>query len=453
MSTPTFDPDDPRLTTYALGEADQTDRQAVEAYLAESAEGRAEVEQTREIARILAAEYVSERDHYLAIRPEGELASNIVAFRPGGRTRDWRSATVLTLKIAAVVALTASLVYLTLYRSRRPDILTAASAPPNGPTSAATPGIVTVDQFSKDSAVAVRVQAKADKKRADALENPRPEVAPMVPAPSAGSDAEMRLTMGQTDGSGKIAQTEADGRTPETVAGTVAAPPSFALDSVRSVPGAASTATATAPQPGKVQSADEQITRSLVRVRTATGVFFSGVIVSADGLILAAPTLPESSLQQPCTVLLSDHRELPTVGKPTKTDSGWYWFLIDAGALSAATLANTAPASDAPLTAASVDPETGVATITQVSTGDADSARRGTRLKLERPSQAIGDASFAFNAARELLVIDQSSQQPVTAIQPQTRARPERSRRIRVRPFTDAERATLQRATEQSKRR
>ena len=48
-----FDPDDPRLTAYALGELDDAERAEVESLLAESDEARRFVEETRATARLL----------------------------------------------------------------------------------------------------------------------------------------------------------------------------------------------------------------------------------------------------------------------------------------------------------------------------------------------------------------------------------------------------------------
>ena len=48
-----FDPDDPRLTAYALGELDAADRAEVEALLADSPEARRFVEEIRATARLL----------------------------------------------------------------------------------------------------------------------------------------------------------------------------------------------------------------------------------------------------------------------------------------------------------------------------------------------------------------------------------------------------------------
>ncbi len=48
-----FDPDDPRLTAYALGELEDREKAAFEAELADSDEGRKYVDEVRETARML----------------------------------------------------------------------------------------------------------------------------------------------------------------------------------------------------------------------------------------------------------------------------------------------------------------------------------------------------------------------------------------------------------------
>src|SRR4051812_22100310 len=49
-----FDPDDPRLTAYALGELDDADRAEVESALADDPSGRLAVEEIRATAQLLA---------------------------------------------------------------------------------------------------------------------------------------------------------------------------------------------------------------------------------------------------------------------------------------------------------------------------------------------------------------------------------------------------------------
>src|SRR4051812_21138750 len=67
----TFDPDDPRLTAYALGELDAADP-AVEALLAESPEARQTVDEIRATARLLAEQLGQEPSP--GLRPGQHLA-------------------------------------------------------------------------------------------------------------------------------------------------------------------------------------------------------------------------------------------------------------------------------------------------------------------------------------------------------------------------------------------
>lgn len=435
MSTPPFHPDDPRLTAYALGEGDEGERQAVETFLSESAEGRAEVEQTQAIARVLTAEYSREHGLYLESHPTGALPRKVVAFS-SAQNRSWRHVTVPLLKIAAVLALGASLVYLTLRGTHRADIMTMASAPPVELPHTATPGLVSAD---KDTAVATRDEENSDS--GPLAGSGHPDSAATASTVPTGSSADASLAMEPAAPSDKISETEAGGRAADAFSRTEAAPPPFARAAPQSAPGAASPAALAKPS-----SPEERIARSVVRIRTAAGVFFGGVLVSTDGLILAASPLPESALQSPCTVFLADQRERPTVGKSARTRSGWYRLQIDANALPAATLAREFPAKGAPLTTASVEPRTGKMTVLHVSAGGADSSRRASSLKLERSPQTASNVSFAFNAAGELLVIDQAAEQPYAAEQAKARVDSVDTKKWLARPFTDAERAELQQA-------
>ena len=62
-----FDPDDPRLTAYALGELDDAERVEFEAFIAESAEARRFIEETRATARLLAERLGRERSPGLSL--------------------------------------------------------------------------------------------------------------------------------------------------------------------------------------------------------------------------------------------------------------------------------------------------------------------------------------------------------------------------------------------------
>src|SRR5690348_11899067 len=97
----TYDPNDPRLTAYALGELDESDRPAIQAQVAECAESRRVVEEVRDTARLLTQQLQKEpspgldREHRDAI--EVQLVSPL---RRNGSIR-W-----IRLAVAACLVLT-----------------------------------------------------------------------------------------------------------------------------------------------------------------------------------------------------------------------------------------------------------------------------------------------------------------------------------------------------------
>ena len=105
-----FDPDDPRLTAYALGELSEgPDRTIVEQWLAESPEARSALEDVRLVTVLLASEYEDER---VAVdRPNFAPAvgsrDKIIGFPAAASSSRWWSDPVL--KIAAAVVFLMSL--------------------------------------------------------------------------------------------------------------------------------------------------------------------------------------------------------------------------------------------------------------------------------------------------------------------------------------------------------
>ncbi len=104
----TFDPDDPRLTAYALGELEGDERATVEALLAENPDARRFVSETRALGDLLSEQFRSEPspgladEHKAAIETElsrpapTEPAGAVVPFRP-------LSSRVLRYSLAATV--------------------------------------------------------------------------------------------------------------------------------------------------------------------------------------------------------------------------------------------------------------------------------------------------------------------------------------------------------------
>lgn len=419
MNVPPLEPDDLRLTAYALGEVDETERSAVEKMLAESPPARAEVEQTQAIARSLAVEYAREQAHYLASRQETGLPTNVVAFRNVQR-RPWHRATGTLLKIAAVAAVSASLVYLTLQRTRRPEV-TIASAPPSG-SAAVIVGQATTDKLAK---------GKSDENPAASIE---PQAAPpaLDAAAPPPSDADAPQEMKRE---GTLAATAADqsagGLTPGSATEREDTLPALRPEPVSAAPAAASSTASAARRSAKAASPDEQIARSVVRIRTAGGAFSTGIIVSANGLILSAVSAPQNDVRQPCAVFLADQREFSSVVEPSDLGSEWRWLHIDADGLPTVSLATDSPARDASLVTAQVDPQTGALALSHF-----QSANPPTNTR------------YAFTAAGELVVVESAPQKPATITRAQAGAGSSAVAKTLVRPFTRAERAMVRQTSE-----
>ncbi len=439
MSTPPFDPDDPRLTAYALGEANDPDQQAVETILAASAEARAEVEQTRAFARTLAAEYARENELYRPSLPDAGSPSNIIAFG-SARGRLWQRTTALALKAAAVLMAASSLVYLTVRRPHPPQTAAVASATPIGSGQVFMPTPVAAEQPAKDAIAVARDE--------DSFESAKPTFASVQEDPTTVSatprvNSDTLVAMETPEGADD-ARPSARARTSEQPPAPVAAQPATRRDNATALPGSASATVTTVPQPSPTILPDERIARSLVRIRTAAGAYFGGVLVSSEGLILSAPRMPDGAIRQGCTVQLADQRELPAVADTAKSSAGWSSWRVNASGLPAVALASSAPPTNSALVLAVVDPQTGATTFSHTRADELDASSLD-QTDGSGPVPLMGDTgsrtAFAFNSAGELLVAE--------AAQPQAAAKVKvaSSRSVRkkslVRPFTPVERATL----------
>ena len=102
--TPTFDPEDPRLTAYALGElTDRADRLAVEQVLQASPEARAALQEIRALTVALGAEYDQER--LLAADNITALPNVTTMRRPAAWPRRLLLAAAVLLLLASVARL------------------------------------------------------------------------------------------------------------------------------------------------------------------------------------------------------------------------------------------------------------------------------------------------------------------------------------------------------------
>lgn len=87
MSTCNFQPDDPRLTAYALGELDPNERAEVEAMLAESAEARTALEEIRETIGLLSRELTFEPALTLTMTQRQAVEQAVGVEVPASETR------------------------------------------------------------------------------------------------------------------------------------------------------------------------------------------------------------------------------------------------------------------------------------------------------------------------------------------------------------------------------
>ncbi len=383
MSTPTFDPDDPRLTAYALGEAGDADRRAVEEMLESSAAARTEIEQTQAFARLLDAEYRQENEQYAAAREK------VVPFPLAGRSR-WRRGVVPLLQAAAAVAIVASALSFGLKSMRR----------------LATPAVSSVT-----SGEATR------RDRLDTVQAPAAAAQNATPAASMPELLAKESRQATVFDEQPVSRAEVD-----QPAAAAAAPP---------MPVATGIATGSSmDKPTKAGASDEPAARYVVRVRAADGSFFGGAVVSTDGLILSSTSLPDEIMRRPCTVSLPDGREFPGAAERSQLGPGWYWLRIGATGLPAASPATEPPSAGATLTTALVDPRSGSLTLSHL-----------------RPSQIQAQgAAFAFDPAGAFLIVSASDRPQGPGGSAKAYARRASPAAPSVRPLTPAEREIIERA-------
>ena len=138
----TFDPNDPRLTAFALNELDGEDRAAVETLLAECEESRKYIEEVRETARLLTDQLHKESapgltaDHRMAIEAgiepvhaENGLIASLPApvVLPPVRWNGIRGVPILTFAVAAsILGLTVGLLLPAFQKAREATVIAMA---------------------------------------------------------------------------------------------------------------------------------------------------------------------------------------------------------------------------------------------------------------------------------------------------------------------------------------
>ncbi len=122
----TFDPNDPRLTAYALGELDSSQRESVETLLKESDEARQAVEEIRLTAGWLSRELHHERETYSPPPSLNHQPLTAQVAKPSPAPRSWWSRNALKLgSLAALLLVSVGLFRLAIAPRGEP----AASAP------------------------------------------------------------------------------------------------------------------------------------------------------------------------------------------------------------------------------------------------------------------------------------------------------------------------------------
>lgn len=397
MSTPITDPDDPRLTAYALGETSASERDAVERFLAESAEARTAVEQTRALARSLEAEFARENAAYQQEHPATVLPANVVGF-PNPRRR-WRQVVASGWKLAAMFVALGTALFFTSRRTPPP----VATVQPAAPRTAAV-HLPTPEESASQPTV---VQDKPET-------NDKPLVA-SAPEPS---DQMMNMDA-QTYGGGADRAAEA--------------PPRREM-AARSAPGAARPAPpAAAPAAVTAPSLDRRLAAATVRIRLDDGTYVGGVVLSADGWILAAKKL--SAIRNPdhATVILADGREYVTSAVVNMQNIRPGLFRIKAASLPTVALASQMPTEGSQLVVAHVAEHAGEVTFQRSTAKQADE---------------LGDADFVFDADGGLLTTDEAAHPGEFAARAKSAIRRDEAAVLSVRPFTARERASLARPTE-----
>ncbi|WP_406693713.1 VWA domain-containing protein [Singulisphaera sp. Ch08] len=183
----TFDASDPRLTAYALGELDGSDRAEIEALIAESALARQFVDEIRETGQLLTTQFRSETgpglatEHYQAIE---------VGLRP---KRTLRSVS-RWLALAAAACLLAGATIATWLASRPTEdriavALKSERTPEASPLSSPAPAGSSNAPRPEAEFEALNESARPEASLAKPVENTesRPRIAPSTPIRSAGN--------------------------------------------------------------------------------------------------------------------------------------------------------------------------------------------------------------------------------------------------------------------------
>lgn len=160
----TYDPDDHRLTAYALGELDGADRDAVEAQVADDAESRKSVEEVRATARLLTEQFQIEPRPGLTPDHREAIEEVLQPAAPSVPKAGIRWAPILTLAAAASVAgITVGLVLPARNAARMAPGWNSTTRSPRETTNLARDAARMAPGWNRDAEIATATNAPAAK--------------------------------------------------------------------------------------------------------------------------------------------------------------------------------------------------------------------------------------------------------------------------------------------------
>src|SRR5579875_1634381 len=118
----TFDPNDPRLTAYVLGEIEPSERPEIEAMLEQSPEARQAVEEIRQTIGWLSDRLHDEQETY-ATRPGSDHRPAVALAKAGVEPHRpwWRRTAARLVAVAALLLIAGSVTLLSVLRTSRPQ--------------------------------------------------------------------------------------------------------------------------------------------------------------------------------------------------------------------------------------------------------------------------------------------------------------------------------------------
>ena len=389
MSHSDIDPDDPRLTAYALGELEAAEREAVERLMATSPAIRAEIEQTRLLAHALTAEYDREREDYALDYASENQPANLIPFPTAAQRRRTRRSRTL-LQVAATLMVLAGLAVWGTNRSLHPlpaktvAMQTDSTARPV-PLAVATPEeLQTLDMVApaptprnetaatepplalEKSLARAEFSGDLDKQNKDALD--RREI-PMPAAPAAAPQASAPLLALRAPAR-RASETPESASGGAAVAGAVSKASRSASQRSLTLPSTVDGKTPDEVSAGTVSTLSDALTRndtegerrltaSLVRVRGRDGKTTAGVVIAPNGLVLETALVAPSEELGSLNVTSGEGAVYEVLSSHPVPGSDLVVLKINASGLTAVALTGAVPSENDPVILAHIEKDTG----------------------------------------------------------------------------------------------